>query len=562
MNQIRAPKINQFQALDNYLAEIQGARILVVDDHPTNLMSVSQALEMYHCQLKTAPDGLQAVRLAEEWMPDLILLDVLMPKMDGFEVCRYLKKNPKTQEIPIIFVTAKYETHYIVEGLLCGGVDYIIKPFQVNELLTRLKTHLQMSRLARALSKKNNELLEVNQRLEAEIALRRQAEGELKIADSQLSSIGSHSAPYQAEAMVGGSRMLKTIMNQVRALKKAQRTYVLIMGESGAGKEMVARAIHEMRGLSKRPFIPVNCSAIPSGLAESLFFGHKRGAFTGATSDRKGFFEMAHRGTLFLDEIGEMPLELQAKLLRVLEDGSFIPVGDGEEKKAVVSIISATNVDLKQAVQNGEFREDLYYRLAQFTIVVPPLRDRPEDVQSLAEFFLQRYGSEMGLKNPILTLEAIDALKSYSFPGNVRELKNLMERALLESDGDPITLEHLHFSHGPHSKPFSSSSVYPSNFSHHNGSPGLLKDRRPSPVYRRQQFFNPQLQDPEEWSLKKKEEQWIMEAITFTGGNLSRAAKILGVSRSTLHRKVTLMDGNGSFSSENGLGLNGNHLPD
>lgn len=422
-------------------------------------------------------------------------------------------------------------------------MDYIVKPFQVNELLTRLKTHLQMSRLARALSKKNNELLQVNQRLEAEIMLRRQAEGDLKIADSQLSSIGSHPPAANAEAMVGGSRMLKTILNKVRALSFAQRTYVIIMGESGAGKEMVARAIHEMRGLHKRPFIPVNCSAIPAGLAESLFFGHKRGSFTGATSDRKGFFELANKGTLFLDEIGEMPLELQAKLLRVLEDGRYIPVGASDEKKSSVSIVSATNVDLKMAVQRGEFREDLYYRLAQFNIVVPPLRERPEDIQSLSEFFLQRYGAEMGLKNPYITPQAARAMKSYSFPGNVRELKNLMERALLESEGRPITLEHLHFSHGPHSKPISSTSA------HHLS---LVEDPKnnTSTLYSQAQEpsqnndHSPRIGDgsPKSWNLKDREEAWIREALQCTDGNYTKAATLLGISRSTLHRKMNTLE--------------------
>jgi DNA-binding NtrC family response regulator len=544
MNQIRTPKVNQFQVLDNYLAEIRGARIMVVDDHHSNLISISQALETYHCNLKMVPDGLQAIRLAEEWAPDLILLDVLMPKMDGFEVCRYLKKNPQTQDIPIIFVTAKYETNYIVEGLLCGGVDYIVKPFQVNELLTRLKTHLQMSRLARALSKKNNELLQVNQRLEAEIMLRRQAEGDLKIADSQLSSIGSHTPAVHAEAMIGGSRMLKTILNKVRALSFAQRTYVIIMGESGAGKEMVARAIHEMRGLHKRPFIPVNCSAIPAGLAESLFFGHKRGSFTGATRDRKGFFELANKGTLFLDEIGEMPLELQAKLLRVLEDGRFIPVGASEEKKSSVSIVSATNVDLKMAVQRGEFREDLYYRLAQFNIVVPPLRERPEDIQSLSEFFLQRYGAEMGLKNPYITPEAARAMKGYSFPGNVRELKNLMERALLESEGRPITLEHLHFSHGPHSKPISSTSAQRLSLLEEPNKSHTSLPYSPGPATSPNHHLNSGAGDSprESWNLKDREEAWIRETLLRTDGNYTKAAALLGISRSTLHRKMSSLE--------------------
>ena len=232
----------------------------------------------------------------------------------------------------------------------------------------------------------------------------------------------------------------------MQLLQKADRTSALVTGESGTGKEMIARAIHHGGSRSKGPFVAMNCSAIPSELVESTLFGHLKGAFTGATSAKKGLFEMAHDGTLFLDEIGEMPLELQAKLLRVLETGAFTPVGATEEKQADVRIVAATNIHFAEKIEAGSFREDLYYRLARFVIELPPLRDRGEDIPLLATHFSQHFSAEMGFNHIVpLSPEAIATLQQHDFPGNIRELKNTMERAVLESGGDLITPDHLHF---------------------------------------------------------------------------------------------------------------------
>ena len=224
---------------------------------------------------------------------------------------------------------------------------------------------------------------------------------------------------------------------------------MLITGESGTGKELIARAIHFGGPRRQGPFIPVNCPAVPADLAESLFFGHVRGAFTGADADRKGYFELADGGTLFLDEIGDMSLTLQAKLLRVLEDGCVMPIGAARERRVDVRILAATNTDLQATMAQSGFRSDLYYRLAQFTVMVPPLRDHPEDIPLLADHFLQMFAAEMGLPKPPLSDDARSALTAYVFPGNVRELKNIIERALLESEGATIRTEHIRFVHPP-----------------------------------------------------------------------------------------------------------------
>ncbi len=223
---------------------------------------------------------------------------------------------------------------------------------------------------------------------------------------------------------------------------------VLITGESGTGKELVARALHFGSNRAKGPFIPVNCVAIPEELAESMLFGHIRGAFTGATMDRKGYFEMAHGGTLFLDEIGDMPVTLQAKLLRVLEDGCITPLGSTRERKVDVRVVAATNANLAAQIDSGAFRQDLYFRLAQYTVALPPLRDRREDMPLLAQHFLRLFAAEMGIPTPAMDAEALRLLAAHPFPGNVRELKNVIERALIESGGLQVRAEHLRLGHG------------------------------------------------------------------------------------------------------------------
>jgi transcriptional regulator with PAS, ATPase and Fis domain len=279
-------------------------------------------------------------------------------------------------------------------------------------------------------------------------------------------------------------------------------------GESGTGKELIARGIHYGGPRAGAPFVPVNCVAIPEDLAESMFFGHLKGSFTGATGDRKGYFELAHGGTLFLDEIGDMPLILQAKLLRVLEDGIVTPVGSAGGKAVDVRILAATNVDLHTKIATGAFRQDLYFRLARFTVVTPPLRERREDVALLASHFLNLFATEMGIKAPHLTPEALAALESYHFPGNVRELKNVIERSLIESGGGKIQQQHLHLI------PTGGNGSAPAK-------PNKVAAIAELPL-----------------KLEEAENLLIQRALAQTNGNIAEAARLLGVHRTRIYRKI------------------------
>src|SRR5438445_1560780 len=348
-------------------SEPMQATVLIVDDVPANRELLRQTLEPRGCEILLAPDGESALKAAQRARPDLILLDVMMPGLSGYETCRRLKSNETTGAIPIIFITAQHETTGVLEGFRAGGVDYITKPFQAGEVLARVETHLRISRLTRELAARNQEL-------EAEIARRQKAEDALETADERLSLLSKREAErWGLEGFIGKSKTLANILEDVRKLQQAGTVSVLITGESGTGKELIARAIHFGSPRAKGPFLPVNCSAIPKDLAESLLFGHMRGAFSGANSDQKGYFELANGGTLFLDEMGDMPAALQAKLLRVLEDGAFLAVGATKEKRVDVRVVAASNADFPKKISNGEFRHDLYFRLARFTVVAPPI---------------------------------------------------------------------------------------------------------------------------------------------------------------------------------------------
>ncbi len=441
------------------------AKILIVDDSPANLNMLSDTLEPEGYNILIAASGEVALKIAARASPDLILLDVLMPGIDGFETCRRLKGEVPTADIPVLFVTAKGETKSLVQAFRTGGVDYITKPFEKEEVLARVATHLKVNQLTRALRQKNAELTAANEKLQQEIARRERSEDALLRADEQLSIISQREASrWGIAGFIGQSRTIEAILNEVHQLQGTETTSVLITGESGTGKELIARAIHFGGRRAKGPFVPLNCSAIPGELAESAIFGHTRGAFTGANTARKGYFELADGGTLFLDEIGDMPLALQAKLLRVLEDGYITPLGGTHEKHVDVRVLAATNVDLQLKIAAGTFREDLYFRLDRFTVTVPPLRERKEDIPLLATHFLKMFAAEMGIGRPgnpesrkagkpdnglplttSLSPEALEALMNYHFPGNIRELKNIIERALILSRGSEIQLEHLHF---------------------------------------------------------------------------------------------------------------------
>lgn len=426
-------------------------RILIVDDHPTNLQLLRDTLETEGYTIAIASDGEMALKLVQRNLPELIILDIVMPGLDGYEVCRRLKQQPATREIPVIFLTVREDADSLVQAFQVGGVDYITKPFEKTEVRARVKTHLKLYRLMQQLDEKNRELeqknvalTEANRKLENEIARGQRLEQEKETAREQVKLLSHQQAQqWGVEGIIGQSDAVLKVLEDIRRLQKVDEMSVLITGESGTGKELVARAIHCGGTRADGPFIAVNCSAIPPDLAESEFFGHVKGAFTGANQNRRGYFELANGGTLFLDEIGDMPLPLQVKLLRVLEEGFVRPVGESREKAIDARVIAATNSDLQNRIASGEFRRDLYFRLARFTIAVPPLRQRPEDIPLLIDHFLALLSREMGLPATRLSPEALKTLSAYPFPGNVRELKNIIEYALIQSGGGCIEEQHL-----------------------------------------------------------------------------------------------------------------------
>jgi DNA-binding NtrC family response regulator len=487
-------------------ASSSGEKILLVDDIPANLAVLTAALEPEGYEILAAPNGLTALKVAARAQPDLILLDVMMPELNGMETCRRLKQDEATRDIPVIFITARSEMESVVDGFRAGGVDYVIKPFQAEEVLSRVATHLRINRLAR-------ELMEKNRVLEAEIARRREAETALQQADEKLTVFSELEASRgNLAGLIGDSRHIAKIVADIQRLHQFANTTVLITGESGTGKELIARAIHFGSLRAKAPFVPINCVAIPSELAESMLFGHVKGAFTGATADRKGCFELAHGGTLFLDEIGDMPAAIQVKLLRVLEDGQVTPLGAAQPKKVDVRVIAATNADLDARIASGVFRQDLYFRLARYAVVSPPLRERSEDVPVLAVHFLRTFAAEMGRKAPPLSPAAMTLLQTYEFPGNVRELKNIIERALIESGGEIIEPEHLHLL--PSSRAKGRAAIVL----------GAKKEAATSLPLK----------------LAEAEEVLIQRALDQTNGNIAEAARLLGVHRTRIYRKLAL----------------------
>jgi DNA-binding NtrC family response regulator len=417
----------------------RGALVLIVDDTPANLNLLTDALGAAGYNVAAAPSGEVALKLARMDRPDLILLDILMPGMDGFEICHRLKADEFTRAIPVIFLTAREETCDVVRGFQTGAADYIVKPFQAEEVLSRVATHVRLYRLTRTLLERNEELARVNEELRQETKRRCQAEEALSEAARR------DVERWAGAGMIGNSPPFQRLQREIRRLQEFRVESVLILGESGTGKELVARALHYGGSEATRPFVAANCAAIPEELAESFLFGHVRGAFTGAISDHKGVFQSAHGGTLFLDEVGDLSLPIQAKLLRVLEEGQVQPLGSAAPRPVRVRVIAATNAELLSSIEAGRFRKDLYFRLARFTMELPPLRERLDDVPLLAGHFLRSYAAEMGMAPPALHPEAVAALRAYDFPGNVRELKNLMERALIESGGEEIRPVHLRF---------------------------------------------------------------------------------------------------------------------
>jgi DNA-binding NtrC family response regulator len=492
------------------LESVSAERLLLVDDTPANLSVLTATLEPKGFEILAVSDGPTALRLAERAQPDLIILDIIMPEMDGFETCRQLKRVEATKDIPVIFITARGETEHIVAGFAAGGVDYVVKPFEAAEVVSRVNTHLRLSRLRRELQEKNRALEARTAELTAEMEKRGQVESALKQADEKLAVISDmESSRWNLDGLIGGSPQMQKIVEDISRLHHFSNTSVLITGESGTGKELIARAIHFGGARAKAPFVAVNCAAIPAELAESMLFGHAKGAFTGATNTRKGFFEMASSGTIFLDEIADMALPLQAKLLRVLEDSLVTPVGMSEPVQLDVRVIAASNAKLTERIAAGAFRQDLYFRLARYTVCAPPLRERPEDIALLAHHFLRILSAEMGIKAPHLNPDALQALQAYDFPGNVRELRNIIERALIECGERVIQPRHLRFmSRAAPLLPPAAGATRP-------GSAAAL------PL-----------------NLAEAEEMLIQRALQATGGNIADAARLLGVHRTRIYRNL------------------------
>ena len=416
--------------------------ILIVDDTPTNLEVLVNYLTGSGFEVFVATDGESAIERVALVQPDIILLDVMMPGIDGFETCRRLKQNEKTRDIPVIFMTALTDTVDKVRGFNAGAVDYVTKPFQQEEVRARVTTHLTIRRLQQEVQRAN-EILE--QRVAARTAELQEALEEVKRLQNRLEAENLYlqeeiKLAHNFEEIITQDETLKNELRKIEQVAATDAT-VLILGETGTGKELLARAVHDRSQRRARPLVKVNCAALPANLIESELFGHEKGAFTGALSRRAGRFELADKGTIFLDEIGDMPAELQAKLLRVLQEGEFERVGGTQTLKVNVRVIAATNRDLAKAAAEGSFRQDLYYRLNVFPISIPPLRERLDDIPILVQHISKKYAAKLGKNIETIPQKVIDAMRSYSWPGNVRELENIVERAVILTRGNALQID-------------------------------------------------------------------------------------------------------------------------
>ena len=382
------------------------SRILIIDDERSMREFVSILLRKQGHEVEMADCAEAGFEKIDSENFDLVLTDLKMPGASGLDVLAYQKeRDPSTQ---VILMTAYASHDTAVQAMKAGATDYVTKPFKVEELLVQVDKALEI----RALERENFYL---KQRLADRTGLNR---------------------------LVGRSAAMRAVYDMIVRVAPT-RTTVLITGESGTGKELVAKAIHENSDRKGRPFVPVNCGAIPESLIESELFGHVKGSFTGAAGDKKGLFEMADGGTVFLDEIGELPMSMQVKLLRVLQERSVKPVGAVTEKSIDIRVVAATNRDLKEMVDANEFREDLYYRLNVIQIQIPALRERRGDLPLLIQHFLQKFTEDLGKEIRGVERSAMDLLLSYPYDGNVRELENIIERAVTLEPGDMVTTESL-----------------------------------------------------------------------------------------------------------------------
>ena len=427
------------------------ATVLVVDDTPANISVLLGLLGEEGHKVLVAKDGESALEQLKFVQPDLILLDVMMPGLDGFEVCRRVKQLAGFADTPILFLTALDEPEDKLKGFAAGAADYVAKPLRHPEVMARVNVHLALHQALRQLRELN---IGLEQRVVARTAELSNSNAELTRALTEIESLKAklqaenaylreeldeHAAP---RAIVGQAPALRALLARI-ALVAPTTASVFISGETGTGKELIARAIHDGSPRAARNLVKLNCAAISAGLVESELFGHAKGAFTGATDKRVGRFELADGGTLFLDEVSELPLETQVKLLRVLQEQEFEPVGSSRTMQVDVRVIAASNRDLATEVIAGRFRADLYHRLNVFPLAVPPLRDRIEDIPLLAEHFLARITRRMNKTLRGIEAESLQHLMTYTWPGNIRELQNVIERSAILSRGEWLEVEPL-----------------------------------------------------------------------------------------------------------------------
>ncbi len=470
-------------------------RIAVLDDERDMLENVRRLLISFGHEPLILSDPLGAADLVRAEKPDLFITDVRMPGRNGLEVMAELREIAPA--MPVIVFTAYASVETAIDAIKGGAFDYIVKPFTIDSFRIVLDRALEHRRLQR----ENEELR------------------------SQITQL------FRLDNIVGQSPPMHKLSQLIQKVGRTDAN-ILVQGESGSGKELVARCIHASSPRVKRPFIPMDCASIPETLLESELFGYERGAFTGAVSSKPGVFEMANNGTLFFDEIGEMPLGIQSKLLRVLQERTFRRVGGTEMKKTDVRVVAATNRDLDTERKAGRFREDLYFRLGVITIQVPPLRERHGDIPLLAEHFARRFAEKSGIKFSRVSKSAVELLEHYHWPGNVRELQNVMERAITLSSADVMTPDDL---------------------------PDTVRNRELISVDRISKGLD--FKEAKDRCIEAFEKQYLIGLLEDTSYNLSRVARMSGLNRRTIYR---IMDKHGivnkrssdssGWGAEEGLG--------
>jgi DNA-binding NtrC family response regulator len=454
---------------------VEKSRVLIIDDEASIRSILSTLLKANGYHVQVADSGESGLDIYAQFKPAVILLDLKMPGIDGMEVMEVLDKRLNA-DCKTIIMTAHGEVRSAVEAMKKGAFDYLQKPFDNDELLAIISRAVEMVTLKRRVRELEDQLEET----------------------------------YRFENIVGVSDKMKSTFALMHRFAGTDGT-VLVYGESGTGKELIVRAIHQASDRKSGPFVVVNCGAIPSNLIESEFFGHEAGSFTDAKQLRIGKFESSDGGTLFLDEIGELTLEAQVKLLRVIEEGTFSRVGSNEPIAVNVRVMAATNRDLAAMVEEGKFREDLYWRLNVLSLNICPLRERKEDIPLLAEQFLERYAAPLGIEQPNVSEKAVELLMVYEWPGNVRELQNCLYSAITIAGGPTIEPADLPKRIYSDSESSEITSVVTGQIS---------------------------LAETAAQATAKAERQAINKALSETGGNREKAAEMLGIGRKTLYRKL------------------------